>query len=42
MPRIIVNEDVCKGCGMCVYACPKKSSPLQKTKSTRRATIPRA
>ena len=22
MARIIVDEKVCKGCGMCVHACP--------------------
>ncbi len=32
MPRIIVNEDVCKGCGMCVHACPKKIIALTKDK----------
>jgi 2-oxoglutarate ferredoxin oxidoreductase subunit delta len=24
MPRIIVDESVCKGCGLCADACPKK------------------
>ena len=24
MPRIIVDEKVCKGCELCVGACPKK------------------
>jgi 2-oxoglutarate ferredoxin oxidoreductase subunit delta len=24
MPKITVNEDVCKGCGLCTTACPKK------------------
>ena len=26
MARIIVREEVCKGCEMCVNACPKKYS----------------
>ena len=30
MARIIVDEKVCKGCGMCVYACPKKLIALAK------------
>ncbi len=24
MPRIIVDESVCKGCGLCANACPQK------------------
>jgi 2-oxoglutarate ferredoxin oxidoreductase subunit delta len=24
MPKVTVNEDVCKGCGLCSEACPKK------------------
>jgi 2-oxoglutarate ferredoxin oxidoreductase subunit delta len=24
MPKITVNEDLCKGCGLCTTACPKK------------------
>jgi 2-oxoglutarate ferredoxin oxidoreductase subunit delta len=24
MPRMHVKEDVCKGCELCVYICPKK------------------
>ncbi len=23
MSKVTVNEDVCKGCGLCVHACPK-------------------
>ena len=30
MARIIVDEKVCKGCSMCINACPKKSLPLAK------------
>ncbi len=22
-PRVVFNEDVCKGCGLCVSVCPK-------------------
>jgi 2-oxoglutarate ferredoxin oxidoreductase subunit delta len=24
MPHITINEDRCKGCGLCTIACPKK------------------
>jgi 2-oxoglutarate ferredoxin oxidoreductase subunit delta len=32
MPRIIVDEDRCKGCSLCVYSCPKKIIKLAKKK----------
>lgn len=28
MAAVTVNEDVCKGCGLCVDACPKKIMAL--------------
>ena len=30
MARIIVDEKVCKGCSMCIHACPKKIIALAK------------
>lgn len=30
MPKIIVDEKICKGCSMCVHACPKKIIGLSK------------
>lgn len=24
MPRVVIREDRCKGCGLCKAACPKK------------------
>ena len=30
--RLTINEEVCKGCGLCVRACPKKILELSKTK----------
>lgn len=32
MPKIIINEDRCKGCGLCANACPKKIIALSKGK----------
>lgn len=32
MARIIVDEQVCKGCSMCVFACPLKIIALSKEK----------
>ncbi len=32
MPRIIVNEEICKGCELCVNACPRKIISLAKEK----------
>ena len=23
MPRIVINEDLCKGCSLCTVVCPK-------------------
>lgn len=32
MAKIIVNEDLCKGCEMCANACPKNLIALNKDK----------
>jgi len=32
MQKTTVNESVCKGCGLCVTACPKKIVELAKEK----------
>jgi len=32
MAKIFVDEAVCKGCGLCVTACPKKIIEMDKTK----------
>jgi len=31
MANVTVNEDVCKGCGLCVDACPKKIMALDSS-----------
>ena len=32
MVKVTINELVCKGCGLCVRACPKGVLGLSKTK----------
>ena len=32
MSKVEISEDTCKGCGMCVAACPKKILVISKTK----------
>ncbi len=32
MAKVTVYENICKGCGLCVYACPKKIMALSKDK----------
>jgi len=28
--KIVINEDKCKGCGLCVEVCPKKCLEMSK------------
>ena len=30
MSRFLVDENICKGCGLCVNACPRKIIELNK------------
>jgi 2-oxoglutarate ferredoxin oxidoreductase subunit delta len=32
MPAVIIDENNCKGCEMCVIACPKKIIQLNRSK----------
>lgn len=32
MVKITINEEVCKGCGLCARACPKDLIELSKAK----------
>ena len=32
MVKVTINELVCKGCGLCVRACPKNILALSRTK----------
>ena len=31
MPKVTVNNEICKGCEMCVIACPKDILELDKS-----------
>ena len=42
MPKVIVNENRCKGCGLCVNACPKKIIKLSKDKLNAKGFTPAA
>ncbi|MBR2590144.1 MAG: 4Fe-4S binding protein [Clostridia bacterium] len=30
MPKVTFDEDLCKGCGLCVNACPKQIIEIKK------------
>ena len=32
MAKVTFNDDLCKGCGLCVAACPKKILELDKSR----------
>jgi len=32
MVKVSINEELCKGCGLCVRNCPKKILEISKTK----------
>ncbi len=32
MAQVIINQDACKGCGLCTTVCPKKIVRLSKDK----------
>lgn len=32
MAKLTFNEELCKGCGLCVLSCPKKILALSKTR----------
>ncbi len=40
MARLTFREDLCKGCGLCVAACPKKILALSKTRLNRKGHAP--
>ena len=40
MAIVTVNEDVCKGCGLCVDACPKKIMEISKERLNKKGYHP--
>ena len=40
MKRIIFDEEKCKGCGLCVTACPKKIIDIDKDKINKKGYNP--
>jgi len=40
MARVTFNEDECKGCGLCVNACPKKVLALSTGKINKKGYRP--
>lgn len=40
MAVITVNEDVCKGCGLCIEACPKKIMDIEERRLNKKGYHP--
>lgn len=40
MAKLTFMEDLCKGCGLCVLACPKKILSLSKTRLNKKGHAP--
>ncbi len=40
MAKVTFNTDICKGCGLCVAACPKKILGISQTTINRKGHYP--
>ena len=40
MAKLTFKEDLCKGCGLCVTACPKQILEISKTRLNRKGHAP--
>jgi len=40
MPKVTINQEVCKGCGLCTTVCPKSIVAISKDKMNRKGFRP--
>ena len=40
MPKVTFREDLCKGCGLCVAACPRKILEIAKDQINKKGHNP--
>ncbi|MDO4845070.1 MAG: 4Fe-4S binding protein [Oscillospiraceae bacterium] len=40
MPKVTFREDLCKGCGLCVEACPKKILEIARNQINKKGHNP--
>ncbi|MBP0990710.1 MAG: 4Fe-4S dicluster domain-containing protein [Oscillospiraceae bacterium] len=40
MPKVTFKTDICKGCGLCVTACPKQIIAISKDKINKKGHFP--
>ena len=40
MAKVTFNVDICKGCGLCVNACPKQILAISKTTINKKGHFP--
>jgi len=33
MPNVIIDKEICKGCGLCISVCPKKVLGISKVQN---------
>ncbi|MFH1903924.1 MAG: 4Fe-4S dicluster domain-containing protein [bacterium] len=35
MPNVIIDKEMCKGCGLCISVCPKKVLSISKVQNSK-------
>ena len=38
--KVVINEELCKGCGLCAEACPKKLIKIDKERLNKKGCNP--